>query len=101
MSKSDSLELVDYSSVSGAVCDLGEAGSEEEFEDDYFPRPGTGKISYLRREDLDEEKPKGSGSIPTTADTATLLAGICMFSPHCHSIKIFIIFDQFIHNSGR
>lgn len=73
MSKSDSLELVDYSSVSGAVCDLGEAGSEEEFEDDYFPWPGTGKISYLRREDLEEEKPKGSGSIPTTADNATLL----------------------------
>lgn len=82
MAKLYYLEPVDYSDVSGAICDLGGAGSEEDFDDDYFLQPDMSKVSHLCPEDLEVEETEGASSIPKATDNATLPAGIlCVFTP--------------------
>lgn len=93
MTKFDSLELVDYSGISRAISDLGSVGSEKEFNDGYFPRLVTNKISHLHPEDLEVENLEEYGSNPIATDNAILSAGICIFSLPLSYYKNFMISD--------
>lgn len=94
MAKSNSLEPVHCSGISGAICNLRGAGFEEDFDDNHLPWLDTSMISHLFPKDLEVKDIEGDGFSPPAINNVTLQVGILhIFTPLSYSKNLYYIWN--------